>query len=74
MSKMESSDFLAMGKKNWNTYVIRKGVNNSHGWNICPDANRGCPLAENGEEFHRVCSIDYEDCDIKLLRDYGGSR
>ena len=48
--------------------------NNSHGWDVCPNANGSCFFARNEEVFHRTCSVNYEECEIKLLLDYGGIR
>ncbi|MCD4771515.1 hypothetical protein K8R30_03825 [archaeon] len=52
----------------------KRGINNSHGWDVCPNANEGCLIARNGEIFHEICSVDYRNCEIKYFQDRGGSQ
>ncbi|MBS3087106.1 hypothetical protein J4226_00760 [Candidatus Pacearchaeota archaeon] len=48
--------------------------NMSHGWDVCEYADYGCLAALIGDIFLNTCSADYNSCETKCMRDYGGSR
>ena len=73
---LELCDFGLSGKVVNMIPSVMEGTNrnDSHGWDICEYADYNCFAAQFANIFFNTCSADYDSCETKCLRDYGGSR